>query len=226
MNSKDNICISLYRGQELLDQRVGHNIWVDNGRTYLSKLIALTDMDPDEGEVDVRPVYVQLGIGSKKQVLISTINSSPIVDAYPAGDDPYFTTGNEYDISYPPVLSGPIKTLERPIRITGGEVAYPGEGGDVWLSDPTSPRMIVSHPTPYETAYSVTYDTAAPANEILYGSFTEMPLSEVGLFLFGADDIPYPNGLEDFEYLVAYHSFGTLNVLPGTRLEIEWRVQF
>jgi len=226
MYPTSNVSLSLYRDDELLEHREGHNIWVDAGRLYLSKLVAYASFDADTPEEIRRIAHMGLGIGGVRQSMVSAINSSPIVDAYPAGDDPQGTSGNEYDVSYPYV---PIETLERPIRITGGQTAYPGAPADVWLTQKAAPGFLIAHDTSYETVFSATFDVTA--GDIVYGTFTQMPLSEMGLFLDDSDinepyEHPFTPSAHSIERMVAYYQFGTLLLVPGTRLEVAWHVQF
>lgn len=159
--------------------------------------------------------YMGFGIGGVKQSS-STVFAAPLNTSYPPGSDPAATTGSEYNSEYP--LAPLITSLERPVRISGGSTPYPGDPGDVWLVQ-----------APQFSSYVLGTDTLlfvgkvdAAGGEILYGPFSGMPLSEVGLFLSDASlASPYNAGK-----LVAYHSFGTISLTPGIQLELIWTVSF
>ena len=124
---KFNVFIVIKQNGKVIGHRRGHNIWVDNGRNYLAKKLA------DENDYGVK--HIGFGIGGNKQALLPLVNSSPIVDAYPAGFDPNATTGNEHNIDYP--IDPLISTLERPVRISGNSKPYAtADPGDVWLVSP------------------------------------------------------------------------------------------
>jgi hypothetical protein len=200
-------------------------VWVDTGRDYLADLISLDSFDPDVTIEDRRVSFLGLGIGGVHQTQTIMANTSPIVDSYPPGYDPLASGGNDYD----PELPTTITTLERPVRITagggGGLKPYPGAPGgppdpdDVWLAVPPPPRFSTTFtPTKGEVRFRTFLDTNA--GDMTYGPFTQMPVSEAGLFLAGSD----PN--QPYNTLVAYHSFVTILVSLGTYLEILWKLNF
>jgi len=210
----DNVHIIHSRGGKVVEERKGHNVWLDRGRRYLGEML----VDPP-GETQ-RIKYIGLGIGSKKQVLTATANSVPIVTSYPAGFDPQATAGNEYDHQYP--IAPEITTLERPIRLTGGVLPYPGAPGDEWLFLPP-PQRFDANTLLGEgiIQFSALLDTNL--GDILYGPFFEMPLSEIGLFLSGAVTTGDPYNVGS---MVAYHSFVTILLSPGSVVEFRWQVRF
>lgn len=166
--------------------------------------------------LDTRRIkYMGFGIGGNEQ---SSVVSSvpPVSTAYPPGFDPNATTGSEYRKEYP--IDPLITSLERPVRISGGVVPYPGDPGDVWLVQ--DPNFVNYIPAPGVMTFQGVVDGAA--GDMLYGPFIEMPLSEVGLFLSDADvNDDYNPGK-----LVAYYSFGTIMLTVGVKLELVWTVSF
>ena len=314
---RTNVKITVRRGHEVVAERLGHNVWVDGGRSFLANLISFTSpisgtplgsvdlvanfpaltneffyirLGYNAGIVEYRvqlaspanaaqllsqsnaqtpgivatlgvgnaltfaptaptgielvggsamqklglvPVrvspagmtttpntddkvkYIGFGIGSKLQGNILADNP-PLSTSYPAGSDPNATTGHEYDKSYPkaPLIS----SLERPVRISGGTTAYPGDPGDVWLVE--SPKFAGFIFAPGVLRFRAEVD--ATGGDIVYGPFTQVPISEVGLFLSNSDiHDPFNAGK-----LVAYHSFGTIVLEAGIRIELVWTVSF
>lgn len=208
----NSVTIIHRQGGKTVETREGHNVFPDIGREWLAKLVSLTAHDPDVGETDLRIKYMGLGIGS-------ILQADPYLytTEYPPGSDPNATAGNEYNKSYP--IGPPITTLERPVRISGGVLPYPGVGGDVWLRGPTAPDFIIVHPTPYSTEYHAFFD--GTISELCYGPFVMMPLSEAGLFLSSATTPGEP-----YNTLVAYYSFVTIPMTAASELEIVWTVNF
>lgn len=212
----DNVLIKVFERGKLRETRSGHNVWVDRGNEYLASMIAYASFGPDTPERNERVRYMGVGIGGVEQALLSIANSAPLSTSYPAGSDPHATTGNEYSDTYP--IDPLIGTLERPIRVTGGSTAYPGDPGDVWLID--APNFWSTHASLYELTLHGLLD--GPAGDVIYAPFTQMPLSEVGLFTDEAGvDISDP-----FSPLVAYFSFDTIVMTTDVVLELVWSVKF
>lgn len=310
-----NVHINLLKDGEIVDTRVGHNVWVDVGREYLARMISYDspNLSTIEGSVNLVagfPVFnnetfviryghiagvveteVNVGTPANSAALLATINSqlagivatlggsngivftsttpvtlelvwgsalsllgvvpqrvaptgmtttplenrricymgfgigsilqtTPIAFAapystdYPAGSDPNTTSGNEYDKEFP--TNPPVTSLERPVRITGGTAAYPGDPGDVWLVE--TPKFANFEVTNGVMKFHAIVD--ATAGDMVYGPYTEVPLSEVGLFLSGAD----VNDAFNENELVAYYSFGTILLSAGFILELVWTI--
>lgn len=139
---KPNVFISVRKNGRLVDYREGHNVWVDQGREYLAKVITLSSINPDV-PIDERGVkHIALGIGGFKQSLPSIADAAPMNQAYPAGLDPNGTNGHQYRDDYP--INPLIKTLERPVRISGNSQPYdnPPDPTDVWFTSPPPPGFI------------------------------------------------------------------------------------
>lgn len=213
---KDNVIIKVYERGKLKTSRTGHNVWVQNGNQLLSQLIAFSSFDPLTTERDDRPRYMGVGIGGTKQGS-GTADTSPVVDAYPAGFDPHGTAGRQYSKEYP--VDPFIGTLERPVRISGSENPYAtAPGTDVWLLD--TPSFFVTR----QTTTSVNYHgrISGPDGDVVYGSLASVPISEVGLFTNGPDVSKFT----PYSPLVAYFSFDTIPMTSGTVVEFVWTVRF
>jgi hypothetical protein len=221
---------------------LGSSLVTDNGPAAVSMGLPMSDIVATESR---RVSYLGFGIGGNKQAQLASVGIPPLSVSYPAGSDPNMTTGNEYDADFP--VAFPISTLERPVRISGGSAAYPGVGTDKWLLAPpplefntargggdTGVLVNPAEPpyTPGDASFTAGVDTGnvvfsgivdTNVGDILYGPFTQMPLSEVGLFLSGAS--PTGNAFNNGS-MVAYHSFVTISLVPTSILELVRQVRF
>lgn len=214
----NNVFINVYENGELITQREGHNVWVDRGRQYLAEMVGYQEYTVPTPERSDRIRYMGLGIGGNRQTRLDLANAVPLVTAYPAGYDPLATTGNTYRKEYP--INPLITSLERPIRITGGTNPYASAvGTDEWLID--DPQLFTTHQSLYEVTLHGFVDCGA--GEVIYGPWSEMPLSEMALFTSesGAVDKNTPYSLA-----VAYFSFDTILLNSKSYVEFIWRVRF
>ena len=215
---KVNVAIKHYKCGELVERRDIHNVWVDNGRTWLSKLVSLTYLDPgnvpgDVFEDNARLRYFGLGMGGLLAAPMSLLGD--YLAAYPPGHDPNASAGNTYNSANP---TGPlISTLERPIRRSGTQLPYPGDPADVWLY----PDVAVYHRDNQSLTVDVVVD--ATSGELIYGtSIASMPISEAGLFNDAAGvgiNTPYSP-------LVAYVPFDTIYLTTESLAHFSWTVRF
>ena len=218
MTVDNNVLIVHRVGGRRVCAREGHNVWTDVGRTWLSRLIGYSSMDPLVAEADERPLYMGLGIGGVAQTDVR-VDAPPFSTVYPVGADPCGSDGHQYDRAYPIKPGYVVSTLERPVRIAGGVTAYPGEAGDRWLTDYTdSTRFQVYHRTTTSTTFRAYFD--ARAGELVYAPFTYMLPSEVALFTSAADQLGNPY-CEAF----AYSSFAPIELGSTSELEVYWRVE-
>lgn len=207
----DNITIKLKKSGETLYSHSGHNVWTDDGREYLAKLLSLVTFDPDTYITSARVKYMGLGVGGNKQTF-AAVDSAPYTTYYPAGANTPPSTGKEYNPDFP--IQPLIRSLERPIITfsADGVSAYPGTAGDQYVF-PVS----VFYQTPQVVEFMV--DLNIGASTVLLSPFTEMPLSEIGLFLSTSS----PSNAFNVGKCVAYHAFDTLLVTSGIDLEISWK---
>lgn len=215
---RSNVFIKHFKRDELVEEREVHNVWVTYGLTYLAEMAG----ENGPARTD-RIKYMGFGVGGVFQNPLSLL--TPIVDAYPPGYaekrwPPDYTlagttSGDEYDQRDP--TSPLIATLERPVRRTGGPLPYPGAALDRWFIEP--PNLYTTHITTQELTIHALLD--AGAGDYVYGTFSEMPLTEAGLFTSFAS----PAGVA-YQSLVAYVGFGTIMLDVNSRLDFTWRVQF
>lgn len=211
-----NVFIKARERGKLVYQWEGHNTWTVNGREYLAQVLAHTLHNPDVPLINSHLKHIQFGIGGAYAILA---NVPVAVDtAYPAGEDPNATAGNEYVHTYN--LNPLISTLERPVRLVGGTNPYgTAAPTDVWLSSTAPPKFLITQPT--AGIVSIRFFISAPSGDITYGPFTTMPLTEAGLVVSGQAD---PNA--PFNPIVSYVNFVTLQMTTTTEVEMEWRVSF
>ncbi len=185
------------------EQRLGHNVWTGLGRAHLARLVA-------EGGPDERPQFLRLGVGGRHSQPLSWVGE--LGDAYPPGRDPLGTDGHTYDTRFPVEIS----TLERPVRVSGGDSAYPGAAGDLWA---TAGKTLALDTDLLALTY--VFRLSGAQGDLSYAPFSFVPLTEIGLALADTDvEQPY-------EPLVAYFGFPAITVTPLTEeLTVEWRVRF
>lgn len=209
----NNVSIKIFRDGKLLKEHQGHNVWVRDGLTRFSNLLALSSYDPDVPVETLRIKYMGFGIGGVKQGLPSA-DAPPLSTYYPSGSNTPPSTGHEYNPEFP--IEPLIRSLERPVVLIPGVGPSPAYGSpnDTWLVKP-----IVSFPSTDSVEFMVPLDIN---NSTLLGGglFTEIPLSEMGLFFSDSEFIePFNTGS-----LAAYHAFDTLSLTDGLYIEFSWRV--
>lgn len=197
---KLNLSLVARERGKIVTRRDGHNIWLDLGREYLSKLIALQSYGPDVPFTNDRIKYLGFGIGGTRQLATGAANAAPI-------SPPYVGANTQTD------TDTTILTLERPVRVSGSNTAYPGIVGDQWVG-----RITAADPT--TVPKQVTFSRVFTQLEISYGPFISVPLSEIGLFTSAADPENYQNNP------VAYDTFDTISKTTAIDLEVVWTIHF
>lgn len=198
IEAKSNLTLTTRERGKLVSRRQGHNIWLNLGREWLARLIAYQSLGPDVPEDDQRVKYIGLGIGGTQQLV--TPVPSPVGTVY---------TGTNTQTDTDPTVT----VMERPVRVSGSESAYPGIAGDEWVG-------LVQAPAGRPVATSTVFRRVFTQLEVSYGSFLSVPLSEVGLFLSGADPESSQNTM------VAYDTFDTISKTAAFELEVEWTIRF
>lgn len=196
---RSNILIIARERGKIVARREGHNIFLDYGREWLSKLIAYLSFSPDVYETNERIRYMGFGIGGTRQIAPEFANTAPLDDYGPVG-------------AFSQTDTDPTVTrLERPVRVSGGSgpATLPG---DVWIGQ----VQPVAHPTSTSTLFRRLFiDT-----EVSYPPYVSVPLSEIGLFLSSADTNFKQNSI------VAYDTFDTLSKTTAFELEVSWTLRF
>lgn len=206
---KDNVVIKIYEHGELVDVRTGHNVYLAYGKVWLANMLGLSSYDPDVPEETARIRYMGLGIGGDRQALLGMVNSPPYSTYYPGT--------NLQRKEYP--LQPTITALERPVCVSSAgapPIAYAADPTAIWRID--HPNLFYTHRATNEMTVHAIIDGSM--GDVVYGPFTQMPLSEAGLFLSDSSlDQP-------FEPAVAYYSFGTILFNVNVRLEFIWSARF
>lgn len=202
---KSNVFLTMRERGKLVARREGHNIWLNLGREYLAQLISYSSYTPLTPERNDRVRYMGLGIGGNRQIAPGVANSPPLGGAVPPND--YAGTNSQTD------ADPTVTRLERPVRVSGSNTAYPGLAGDVWIGQVQAPAV---HPI----ATQVTFIRLFTQLEVSYGTYLSVPLSEVMLFTNAADPAVFNNTG------VAYDTFDTLSKTNAFELEISWTIRF
>lgn len=209
----DNVSIRMYRDGVLEHEHIGHNVWTQDGLTTLAKLVSFASYGPDVPFSNDRLKYMGFGVGGIRQTALSVSDAAPISTLYPAGFNTPPSDGDQYNPLYP--ISPLIRSLERPIifSVGAGPAVYPGGAGDQYLT-----TAIVSFPSPTVVEFMV--PVTLGATRFLFGTISQLPLSEIGLFFNTA----VPTDAFNTGKLAAYHSFDTLLLTAGLYVEFTWRV--
>lgn len=198
---RQNLSLIARERGKIVARREGHNIWLDLGREWLAQLIGYATLTPGLTTfTDNRVRYMGVGVGGTRQLALGEVAIAPIVTAYPG-------TNNQTDIDPTVTL------LERPVRVTGGSSAFPYDPGDEWLAQ-------VQAPPTFPTASQATFTRVFSETDVSYSPYLTVPLSEIMLFLNGADPNAYNNTG------IAYDTFDTLSKTSAFELEVNWTVRF
>lgn len=208
----DNVSIRVYRDGELIEEHWGHNVWTQDGLAALAELIAFASYGPDVPFSNDRVKYMGFGIGGVHQSLTSVADTSPVVDYYPSGSNTPPSNGHAYNPLF--AINPLVRSLERPVIFTlnSGPAVYPGVG-DNYLA-----KVIPSFTGTGVVEFLV--PVTVGSSQLLFSTFTELPLSEIGLFFNSATQTNAFNTGK----LAAYHAFDTLLLTAGLYVEFTWRV--
>ncbi len=207
---KQNIHIVARERGKVVATRDSHNIFVDLGREWLTRLISYQSYGPDVAQRDDRIRYMGFGIGGTKQLLPAIADANPlggVGGAYEAGSAPGIGSNVQTD------LDRTVISLERPVRVSGTSSGYPGVNGDVWVGQ-------IQAPAAHSTSNSVSFRRLFTQQEISYLPFSSVPLSEVGLYTSLANPGFYLNTL------VAYDTIDVISKTSALSIEVTWTFNF
>lgn len=207
---KQNIKMTVRERGKIVALREGHNIFVDLGREWLSRLIAYSSYSPDVPQREDRIRYMGFGIGGTRQVALAVANGSPlggVGDPYAANSATGIGGNTQTD------ADRTVTRLERPVRVSGGASNYPGVSGDRWIGQ-------IQAPAEHPSGTSVLFRRLFSQEEVSYMPFSAVPLSEVALYTAAASPVFYLNPL------VAYDTFDTLSKTSAISVEVEWTFNF
>ena len=197
---RTNLLIRTFERGKCVESRDVHNIVLTAGRVWIAQLIGYASFSPLATVRDDRVKYIGLGIGGNRQKQPATsANVPPLSTAYPG-------LNNQTD------TNPAVTALQRPVRLSGGTNAYPGDVGDVWLGQVAAPPVF-STPIPK----SVTFSRLFTKTEISYGPYLSVPISEAGLFT----SIVSSSG-SAFQQPICYDTFDSLSKTTAFELEVQW----
>ena len=226
---------------EVVDERESHNIFVNYGREWISELVAydtaFTAFRSD------RINYVAVGIGGVQQTnttaFVRGLGYAGYADDWDYGGAPVnpgdLTQGGEGGTG----TADPAQTDSDP-TVTGLE--YPVQINSLNYYD------TVKKPATFPEAGTVRLTAVLGYTDVSYGSYTSVPLSEIGLFTASATEgvtntaYPpldateqrgdYPPTSGDYfppagtRYMVAYNTFPTLTKTSAFVLQVDWELRF
>jgi len=233
---RSNVLVTLRDkpGGHIVEERRGHNIFLNYGREWLSELIALnTGYTPFRSD---RIRYMSFGVGGTSQVVASATMRSTGVGGYG-----YTGFPDDWNYSNPANLStggfggagagDPAQTDTDP-AVTGLE--YPVQVTDQDYYDDAAA------PASFPAAGIARFTAVLGYNEVSFGAFTSVPISEIGLF---TESVPFQNvppldeGIQvtppipakpplGVRYMVAYHTFDSLSKTSAFVLQVDWELRF
>lgn len=203
------------RTGEVVEERLTHNIFVNYGRDWIAHIIGL--QDPDTPFRTDRIKYTALGVGGEQQTVSSTNMRDTTQYNYPDYPNSWGGGGGSGDPSQ--THTDPTVTaLEWPVEITSG-VYY-----DLISQDHTFPDTGIIRLT-----------SVIGVDEVSFGTWTSVPLSEIGLFTQWIDDATVGTGEPPVVWggqatsdkgMIAYNQFPTLHKTDGFVLQIDWELRF
>lgn len=198
---KSNLRLTMRERGKIVARRVGHNIFLNLGREWLTQLVAYSSFSPLTPYRDDRIRYMGVGMGGTRQVAPTVANASPLIDAYP---------GTNAQVDTDPTVA----RLERPVRISGSTTNFPAYlATDVWIGQIQAPPI-------FPSGTEVQFRRLFTQLEVSYTPYLTVPLAEVGLFTGAASPNVYNNTA------VAYDTFDTLSKTDAFELEVAWTLQF
>jgi len=243
MKQGSNVHITLREEPDgtIVEERWGHNIFLDYGREWIAELCGLNDaVGAGSPYRNDRVAYMAFGIGGTSQIV-------------PADMLRGVTPGSPYSYAGYPDKWG----YSNPADLTTGSFgSYPlgGGAGDPAQTDDNPAVTGLEYPVQVETtdyydslsaavfpeAGTVRFRAIVGYSQISFGAFTSIPISEVGLF---TESVPFqdvPPLAEDREvptsgtpkpplgvrYMIAYNTFDTLSKTPAFVLQVDWELRF
>lgn len=199
------------------EEREGHNLFLDYGREWLAELIALNAGYATFRNDRIR--YMAFGIGGTSQsVPTATINTMQ-PGIHPQWGQAFAGAGvDPTQDDTTPTVTG----LEWPVNIR-----EPSPGTPDYYDDIAAPAV-------FPDTGIVRFTSVLGYDEVSYsgtlGTFTSVPLSEVGLFtesVTAQTVVPWnatvaPAGER---YMVAYHTFDTLSKTSAFVLQTDWEIR-
>jgi hypothetical protein len=198
------------------ETRDSHNIFVDYGRDWIAHLIALETITPSEAAFREDVIrYMAVGIGGTSQLVDHTTieGTHSEWDGYAQDWNGGAATAPTHADTDPTV-----DALEWPVQVTSG----------IYYDD-------ISAPATFPSTGVVRFTTVLGVNEVSFGAFASVPLSEVGLFTqrittqtgaLATPPVNYVGEVTTDKAMVAYNTFDTLSKTPSFVLQFDWELRF
>lgn len=202
---RSNLKLTMRERGKIVARREGHNIWLNQGRNYLARLISY-----DTGEVpfeDNRVKYMGLGIGGTRQNSLAVANSPPVS---PTGSGGFYPAGTNLQVDTDPT----VEMLERPVQVTAAPLFLK----QVTMPPIFQPRSDLAPSNPLNTQSE--FHCLFEVTDVNFGSLLSVPVSEVMLYTAAADPSLGIN------HGIAYDTFDSLSKTAAFDLEIVWTIRF
>jgi hypothetical protein len=204
---ESNVRLRAYVGDKLVDERESHNILTNIGRNWLRDLVGFTDFtglaggafaSPDT-RTDERATYIAFGVGG-------VLSADPTI--YNATQEELVTVSALEDYVKIDATPTYMKAVEDQ---TNGSDSIVGSYAIRFIS------------TILESEISFAANVSKSGG-LAVG--TNVPISEVGLYLSGANPAVDLDNATNNARLVAYNLFDSITVTPNIVLRIEWELRF
>jgi hypothetical protein len=209
-----NIAIAAFdkKTGKLIDQRLGHNVFTNTGRNWLSRVVGSDDysMDPPNPHNTDKIMFMGFGCGGALQ-----------------GDNNFATGQTELvtvtSIQDPIPISNDFNQrlyLKQVDDQSNNSIYFPGDFRTRFIIDIAEDEL--SFPGNITRVSNVTVGTSVPISEAgLYLSSANPRFThEANPPLLGESDPAAPN------YLVAYNIFDPIHITPNVVLRVEWELRF
>lgn len=198
-----NLAIDLIEEDgRVLEHHRSHNIVTNAGRQFMAEVITPATLAGAGFTRTNNEIvrYIGFGIGGSRQSS-SLASSAPLSVDYPG-------TNVQTDIDVT------VNALERPVRVTAAPL---------WMRE-------ISTPGTFPLATSTRFIATFGQTDISYGSYTQVPLSEIGLFKSDADP-SLPNGtLGAYPgaggQVIAYDTFAPITKTGLFSIQVRWEFRF
>ncbi len=195
-----NIELDVRERGKIVQRERTHNIVTNIGRQFLAEVIVSETTPVITRTQDTVVRYIGFGIGGSRQNS-SIANSAPFSVDYPGAN-----TQTDTDLT--------VTGLQRPVKVTAAPI---------WMREITAPST-------FPTATSVRFTSVFTETDINFGSYTSVPLSEIGLFTSAANPA-LPNGASGVYpgaggLMIAYDTFNTIHKSGLFSIEVRWEFRF
>jgi hypothetical protein len=160
--------------------------------------------------------YVGFGIGGARQSS-SSANSPPYSNIYPLGYE--YSPGAPHNTQSD--INVNVSNLERPVSLVDYTAPAPPYPAAIWMKEIA--------PATFPTVSSVRYVAAFGPTDLVWGSFTSVPVAEIGLYTSGANP-NLPNGAAGSypgagTFLACYDTFDPFHKTGVFSVEVRWELR-